>query len=242
MLQTKPTLLVLAWLLLPLGITHAQTEKTRGRWEIGVDALSLIEKNEYPPISIFALKKIGSNGFALRGRFGYAWSSFVNQTAAPGTFPIPDDKTTREVFGLVGIQKTIVPDLGVGNGSQLYAGLDFSIGSRTEFLEVLTFELNQFNYLESTNKFLTFAGSPFLGVEKQLGRHFSMRAEMAILFQRKKFDHHSELFISQEFDSSMPFDVDFFYNIGPSGIGYGANQTTVFQTSPLNQLIFTYSF
>jgi hypothetical protein len=242
-MKSKKTslILVLACLLLPLSI-QAQETKSPGRWEIGVDALSLIDKNEYPPISVFVLKEIGQNGIALRSRLGYSRSSFQNLTAIPGQFPTPDDKITRELFGLLGVQKEIVKNLGIGKSSGLYVGLDIAVHLKEEFHKKFYGEFLSFYYDESKYSNKKYTISPFIGVSKQIGNHFSVRVEMAVLFQRNNFNYTSDSFILDDYDFSKPFDPSLFKINDPSSKGYGKNQTNSIITSPLNQFILSYRF
>lgn len=242
-MKTKTTslIMVLACLLIPLRI-QAQETKSPGRWEIGVDALSLIDKNEYPPLSVFVLKEIGQNGIALRSRLGYSRSSFQNLTAIPGEFSRPDDKITREIFGLLGVQKEIVRDLGIGKNSNLYVGLDLAMSFKEDFYKKFYGEFVSFYYDESKYSYKKYTISPFLGISKQIGNHLSVRVEMAILFQRNNFNYSSESFILDDYDFSKPFDPSLFKINDPSSKGYGKNQTNSIITSPLNQFILSYRF
>lgn len=243
-MKTKTTslILVLACLLIPLRI-QAQETKSPGRWEIGVDALSLIDKNEYPPISVFVLKEIGQNGIALRSRLGYSRSSFQNLTAGPGEYPRPDDKITREIFGLLGVQKEIVRDLGIGKNSNLYVGLDFAMSFKEDFHKKLYLDFDVlFFYDESKYRYHKFTTSPFLGVSKNFGDHFSIRLEMAILFQRNNFNYSSTTIRVENYDSSIPFVPPPVTENNLLGMGYGKNQTNSIVTSPINQFILSYRF
>lgn len=242
-IKTKTTslILVLACLLIPLRI-QAQETKSPGRWEIGVDALSLIDKNEYPAISVFVLKEIGKNGIAIRSRLGYSRSSFQNLTAIPGQFPTPDDKISSELFVLLGIQKEIIKNLGIGNDSKLYLGFDFAVLLKEEFHKKFYGEFLSFYYDESKYSNKKYTISPFIGVSKQIGKHFSVRVEMAFLFQRNNFNYSSESFILDDYDFTKPFDALLFKINDPSSIGYGENQTNSIITSPINQFILSYRF
>ncbi|SMD41898.1 hypothetical protein SAMN00777080_0432 [Aquiflexum balticum DSM 16537] len=242
-MKTKPTLImaILVCLLQSVSI-QAQEASNSERWEVGIDALSLIEKNEYPPISVFLLRKIGENGISLRSRLGYSRSSFQNLTAIPGQFPTPNDKISREIFGLLGMQKEIVRNLGIGKNSDLYVGLDFAMLFKEEFHKKFYGEFVSFYYDESKYSDKKYTISPFLGVSKQIGNHFSVRVEMAILFQRSNFKYSAESFILDDYDFTKPFDPSLFKRNDPSSKGYGKNQTNSVITSPINQFIFSYKF
>jgi hypothetical protein len=240
MLPTKPTLLLWAWLLLPLGTTHAQTEKTRGRWEIGVDALSIFNANEFPKQSVFVLKEFGQSGLGIRTRIGASGSNFTHAFESNFTY-FPNNKEERNLFLMVGIQKQLLRNLPISKKNRLYAGLDVSVAKNNTFTERVFMDFVTeifYETVETETRITRF--SPFLGYSRNLTSFLSIRYEMALNLARKDEMWRLFLYGLETWDSNVPFNPP---PMGSHiGSGFHVNRTQSYSFDPFNQLIVSIVF
>jgi opacity protein-like surface antigen len=123
-MKTKPTLImaILVCLLQSVSI-QAQEASNTERWELGVDALSLIDKNSLTPYSLFGrymLNPEGDKKSHLRARIGYEGFSYLD-TANHGTL-LEHDSRAFAFLIMVGYQKEIRSMV----RSSFYIGSDLS--------------------------------------------------------------------------------------------------------------------
>jgi hypothetical protein len=123
-MKTKPTIIlsILVCLLQSVSI-QAQEASNSERWELGVDALSLIDKNSLIPYSLFGrylLNREGDKKSHLRARIGFAGFSYLD-TANHGTL-LEHDSRSFAFLIMAGYQKEIRSMA----RSSLYIGSDLS--------------------------------------------------------------------------------------------------------------------
>jgi opacity protein-like surface antigen len=122
--KPKPTLImaILVCLLQSVSI-QAQEASNSERWELGVDALSLIDRNSFPPYSLFGrymLNPEGEKKSHLRARIGYDMYSYLNMVSDGA--PLEHDRYAFAFSVMAGYQKEIRSMA----RSSIYIGSDLS--------------------------------------------------------------------------------------------------------------------
>jgi hypothetical protein len=153
-----------------------QTEK-KTRWEIGVDALSLIDKNELPVYSLFGrflINPQGNKKTQLRTRFGLEGSNYQDSVAIFGSFGL--EVRAFSVFASVGIQRDIM----VFQKGALYVGGDLGFSryvARSDFPNntISPQNLGFDNFTESKWRF-----SGVLGYTHRLGKNLALSFESSL--------------------------------------------------------------
>ena len=241
MLPTKPTLLLLACLLLATsGWAQAQTNPSRGRWEIGVDALSIFNANEFPKQSVFVMKEFGQSGIAIRTRIGASGSDYTHAFESNFT-QFPDDKLEKNLFLMAGIQKQLLRNLPISNKNRLYAGLDLSVAKNNTFTERVFMDFVTeifYETVETETRITRF--SPFLGYSRNLTSFLSIRYEMALNLARKDGMWRMFLYGLETWDSNVPFSPPLVGSHIASG--YYKDRTQSYVLNPFNQLIVSIVF
>lgn len=233
---------VLVFFLTMLSCLAQEVTKPQ-RWELGVDVLSLFNKNHYPAYSIFVARKLGENGLALRSRVGIEGSSFENLSVVPPRtpFPRPDNYQKRNYFASMGIQKALWINSKPKNQSYFYSGVDIAIKLNQEFSQKLE-QVEYFTdfYFERKLTFRDYIVAPFLGYSYHLHKNFSVRTEIAFNLIITDFKVRGNGWYMPYYDQSVPFIPPI--NENPSAYEFGNSRTIDYRLSPLNQIILSYNF
>jgi len=211
------------------------------RWELGVDALSLFDKNHYPAYSIFVARKLGENGLAFRSRVGIEGSSFENLTTVPFTLPYPRPNNNQKIgfFTTLGIQKNLWQNLRSNN--HFYTGVDIGYGLNQEFSQTLESVDNFYElYFERKITLTDYVLSPFLGYSHSLNKNITLRIEMAANFIIKEVKVRGNGWYIPRYDQSEPFFPPIHETI--SANEYGDSRSVSYRLNPLNQIILSYNF
>ena len=225
MLPTKPTLLLLACLLLATsGWAQAQTNPSRGRWEVGVDALSLFEKNTFAPYSLFGrylLNPDGEKKSHFRARIGYNFHSYLD-TVVRGNYHDHDSRQFA-FMALVGYQI----EFSVFDRSSLYAGADVSFNR--DFVETL-WDLPNITGFETVQQRI-------IGLHGVIGYSYSLTQNLRISLE-------SSVSLSHRYYRYQE-DVFFYYDDGTPMSGrnghFGSTRIDS-KINPFHQLLVTYKF
>ncbi|UJP66327.1 hypothetical protein [Mongoliitalea daihaiensis] len=146
------------------------------RWEIGLDALSLIDKNELPAYSIFGrmvLNPQTTKKTSLRLRLGV--EGYTNLDSAFSGNRVGLDYRTNSFYISTGIQKEL---LNLGNCS-VYVGGDFGFYRKANLKDHTgEFGWNVIGYDNYREINLRFAG--ILGYTHQLGNNFAISVESSL--------------------------------------------------------------
>lgn len=117
-MTNKPKKLIPLLLLLLSLVAHsglAQSEKPP-KWELGTDLLFLFHKSQLPDYSLFATRKLGEKGYALRSRVGFDLYSFrPNQ---PQRRQIQDEQRYNYML-MIGIENELNAIIGEKNKNLL---------------------------------------------------------------------------------------------------------------------------
>lgn len=233
------TISLIAFFLVGLSC-RAQEDPTKPqRWDVGVDALSLFDKNNYPAYSIFLARKLGESGFALRSRVGIEGSSFENLTTVPFTLPYPRPNNNQKIgfFTSLGIQKNLWQNF----RSNFYTGVDIGYGLNQEFSQTLE-SVDNFNelYFERKITLTNYVLSQFLGYSHSLNKNITLRIEMAANLIIKEVKVRGNGWYIPRYDQSEPFFPPIHETI--SANEYGDSRSFNYKLNPLNQIILSYNF
>lgn len=231
---------LLAFFLAALSCPAQEVPIKPQRWEVGVDALSLFNKNHYPAYSIFVARKVGENGFALRSRVGIEGSSFEDLLTMPPLllFTRPNNLRKTNFFGSLGLQHKLWFK---GNLSYFYTGLDIGIGLNQEYSQKLEY-MDNFNdyYLERKYTATSYMLSPLFGYSHHLNKNFSLRIEMAANLIVTNHRSRGNGWYLPRFDQSTPFIPPIIENRNTYEIG--DYRTIDYRLNPINQIIVSYHF
>ncbi|HSJ68304.1 MAG TPA: hypothetical protein VK921_11535 [Anditalea sp.] len=231
---------LLAFFLAALSCPAQEVPIKPQRWEVGVDAISLFNKNHYPAYSIFMARKLGENGFALRSRIGVEGSSFEDLLVVLPNSPFtrPNKNQKRNFFGSLGLQHNLWFK---GNLSYFYTGADIGIKIDQESVQKLDY-LDNFNdyYFENKRTFTDYMVSPFFGYSHHLKKNFSLRIEMAANLTITNFKLRGNGWYLPRFDQSTPFIPPIIENRNTYEIG--DHRTIDYRFNPINQIIISYHF
>lgn len=154
----------------------SQNSEKLSRWEIGVDALSLIDQNELPPYSLFGrllLNPEGKKQTHLRTRIGFERLNLLDSAFYYGSIGL--DYRITSFFASVGIQKEI---MAFPKGA-LYVGGDVGFSRAVdikEWTDAGTTGREGFDNFTETKWRL----SGILGYTHQLGRNFAISLESSL--------------------------------------------------------------
>jgi hypothetical protein len=206
------------------GLSHAQQENSPKRWEVGVDALSLFDKNTFVPYSMFGrylLNPDSDKKSHLRVRIGYDFYTYLDTAVRGNTF---DHDSHRFAFmALLGYQR----EFSTWERSSLYWGADLSFSSDSR---KVNWDLPNIQGFES----LTWR---FIGLHGLVGYTYQLTGNLSISLE-------SSISISHRYYQRL-VDVFFFRDDG-SGISgvVGDQSSNRIDTSinPFHQILFTYKF
>ena len=199
---------------------YAQHENPIGKWEIGVDALSLIDKNSLTPYSLFGrylLKPEGEKKSHLRARIGYDGFSYLD-TANHGT-PLEHDSRAFAFSIMAGYQK----EIRTFAHSSFYIGADLSFSRESSNKRWYSSGVQGHEDYRNSNLGL----HGLAGYSYNFGSRIklSLESSLSIFFRNEKLDQDIEYF-----DQDLRFLED------SSGTRIGS------RINPLHQLLFTYKF
>lgn len=241
----KHEFLLVFLLLISAGISLAQDQDKVPQWEIGLDALSLVEKNNYPAFSVFASRKMGEKGYALRSLLGWESSLYSNTGSSPGTYPLLDEKNLHGIFLLGGLEKEILEALTSGGKDHVLVGLDlFYNWEKTATEELKPFVQDEeghllYSYYNRSITVKTIGVSPFIGYKRYFSKRLSIRLETALSFRKEASDITGEAWTISDFSIFEPFNPP---TEGIPGKEYGGNTTYRFQLIPFNQFNISFNF
>jgi len=204
--------------------SHAQQTKSSNRWEVGVDALSLFDKNTFVPYSLFGrylLNPESDKKSHLRVRIGYDFYTYLDTAVRGNTF---DHDSHRLAFmALLGYQR----EFSTWERSSLYWGADLSFSR--DFRKV-NWDLPNIQGFES----LTWR---FIGLHGLVGYTYHLTENIS-------FSLESSVSISHRYYHTLE-DVFFFRDDG-SGIsgrnGIDSSNRIDTAINPFHQILFTYKF
>ncbi|RIW18753.1 hypothetical protein D0X99_03465 [Algoriphagus lacus] len=158
------------------GSVKAAVAQKSPRWEIGLDALSLIDQNELPPYSLFGrfwLNPEGKKKTQLRMRIGFEQFELLDSAFFDGAAEI--DQKTSAFFVAGGLQR----DLKVFSKGTLYAGGDIGY-SRAK--ENLVWGPSRPGTREGFSKYeeSTIRLSGIIGYNHELGKNFAISVESSL--------------------------------------------------------------
>jgi len=229
---------LLAFFLAALSCPAQEVPTKPQRWEVGVDALSLINKNHYPAYSIFVARKLGENGWAFRGRIGGNFNSRSN----PYELLMHNLVRERDLFLLVGFQKSLVTN----TKSDIYLGSDIAyMKSRITTEKFIHGPENDifvdlyFDDSKITKNRLSLA--PFIGYSKSLGPKITLRYEMALIIGKEIYEENGTGYLINDFDSIRQRIAS--DNLGtPSYTNFNKLRFDFLSLNPFSQLLLTYKF
>lgn len=207
------------------------------RWEVGVDFLSLVGKNQYPMFSVFGLKEVGERGWAFRGRIGGNFNLRSNPFQVPFTDFYLIHDVTREIdlFLLLGFQKSLVRN----TKSDMYFGSDIAyMKNKITTENVISGPDNDiyFDDLKTTTKRLSLA--PFIGYSKTFGQKITLRYEMAFILGREIFEENGKGYLINDSFGNQQMARD---NFGtPSYTSFNKVRFDFLSLNPFYQLLLTY--
>jgi general stress protein CsbA len=204
--------------------SFAQQTKSPNRWEVGVDALSLVEKNTFATYSLFGrylLNPDSDKKSHLRARIGYDFYTYLDTAVRGNTF---DHDSHRFAFmALVGYQR----EFSTWNRSSLYWGADLSFSR--DFRKT-NWDLPNIKGFES----LTWR---FIGLHGLIGYTYQLTGNLSISLE-------SSVSISHRYYQRL-VDVFFFRDDGSgiSGVVGDQSSNRIDATiNPFQQILFTYKF
>jgi hypothetical protein len=200
------------------------------RWEVGVDLLSLVDKNTYPEYSLFGRYRLNptrDKAVYLRTRIGYTSSVYLDSLTAGN--PVDYEERNFSPFIMLGLQKDL---LNFGE-SRVYFATDISYSRKTNTITWGPIMPERFQFQEGfqniKENFFGFHLS--VGYSHYFGQHIKLSIESSLNLIRRNY------FLDEEIR---------FYEDG-SGIGAGStireNSSTEILTSvkPLHQILLTFN-
>jgi hypothetical protein len=225
------SLLILGVWLMTTGQSLAQeTESPKpSRWEVGVDLLTLIDKNNFPAYSLFGrynLAPDAQKSTYLRLRIGYQYETLIDSTVMAR---LDINRSVHSPFLLAGIQR----DLKTFNNSRFYLGADFyyqkSI-TKTEWgPDTEQGGMIQIGY--ENVRFKNVGSNILLGMSHQINTFLKVSLETSLSFQLENFRDVEEVWFYDEERRQIS---------GRIGNHSGNKFTTTIL--PFSQLLLTYNF
>lgn len=199
---------------------QAQEASNTERWELGVDALSLIDKNSLTPYSLFGrymLNPEGDKKSHLRARIGYAGFSYLD-TATHST-PLEHDRSAFAFSIMAGYQK----EIRTFARSSLYIGADLSFSQESS--QNRWFSSDVQGHEDNRNSNLGLHG--LAGYSYNLGSRIklSLESSLSVFFRNERLDLDID-YVDQ--------DIRLFEDSSGTRI--------VSRINPFHQLLFTYKF
>lgn len=202
---------------LPL-ISSAQTMANTGRWEVGVDALSLFDKNTLPAYSLFGRFRLNPNGEKesfIRTRIGYQNQYF--EMNAPNENRIYETQRSVSLATAIGFQKEIISF----SNSSMYLGGDFLVQRRREDEFVILFSERTGTWDREFNAVKVMG---VVGISTRPTNHLKLSFESS-LFGGK--NHFQEDYLGREPNGEI------------NTIGDNSSKRTVFGFQPFYQILVT---
>lgn len=201
------------------------------RWEVGVDLLSLVDKNNYPEYSLFGRYRLNptrDKAVYLRTRIGFSGSVYLDSLTAGN--PVDYEERNFSPFIMLGLQKDL---LNFGE-SRVYFATDLSLNLIWYNIQVGPISPENFQFqegFESMRETKT-SGHFVIGYSYNFGGGLTISIESSVNLLLKKYS----------FDEEM-----WFYNNAPDvdlGGRIRENSSTKLLTSitPFNQFLLTFNF
>jgi hypothetical protein len=209
---------------LAAGLSHAQQDNSPNRWEVGVDALSLFDKNTFVPYSIFGrylLNPEGNKKSHLRARIGYDFHSYLDTAVQGNTF---DHDSHRFAFmALLGYQR----EFSTWERSSLYLGADLSFSR--DFRKTLWDLPNIKGYETLQWRFVGLHG--VIGYSYQLTGNLIFSLESSVSISHRYYHFKEDVFFYRDDGSGISGRIG---NLFSNRIDTSIN--------PFHQILFTYKF
>ena len=204
--------------------SFAQQNNSPSRWEVGVDALSLFDKNTFAPYSLFGkylLNPDGDKKSHLRARIGYDFYTYLD-TAVRGN-KIDHDSHRFAFMALLGYQR----EFSVRDRSSLYVGADLSF--YRDFRKTLWDLPNITGFETIQQRIVGLHG--VVGYSYQLTQHLVFSLESSVSLSHRYYQYKEDVFFY--FDDGSPMsgrNAHFFSNRIDSFV------------NPFHQILITYKF
>lgn len=202
----------------------AQQDNSPNRWEVGVDALSLFDKNTLVPYSIFGrylLNPDGNMKSHLRVRIGYDFHTYLDTAVRGNTF---DHDSHRFAFmALLGYQR----EFSTWERSSLYLGADLSFSR--DFRKI-NWDLPNITGFETLQQRIVGLHG-VVGYSYQLTGQLVFSLESSISFSHRHYQFKEDVFFY--FDDGTPRSGRNRHNF--------SNRIDSF-INPFYQILLTYKF
>lgn len=195
MTEKKATKLLLVFLILLTFTVQGQTKKkasekdTTKRWEVGLDLLWLIDKNQAPALNLQVNKYVRQN-LALRLRIGIQYDQ---ADSAQSTFPGPSNTNNSIAFFL---RSGFEYHKMIANRLTFYNGIDFGIwhANNTSHYTLYRPEFLSYGRYENTHKMWQFELLPFIGIKYDIieNLNISLETSLNIFYQNNKYSSTGE--------------------------------------------------
>lgn len=218
------------WLMAVGQIQAQETDPPKpSRWEVGVDLLTLIDKNNFPAYSMFGRYNLTPNAARstyLRMRIGFQYETFLDSAQLTHTAITHYNfsHSSYSPFLMVGLQR----DIKTLMNTSFYYGADlYYQGS------ILKKEWgpNTRQIGDSMIKFENFGSNILFGFSQKIGTNFKISLESSINIYLRKFHLIDEIWFQDEEGIETG---------GKIGNNFSKKITT--NILPFSQIIFSYNF
>jgi hypothetical protein len=204
--------------------SFGQQTKSPNRWEVGVDASSLVDKNTFAAYSLFGrylLNPDSDNKSHLRVRIGYDFYTYLDTTVRGNTF---DHDSHRFAFmALLGYQR----EFSTWERSSLYWGADLSFFR--DFRKV-NWDLPNIQGFESlTWRFIGLHG--LVGYTYHLTEKISFSLESSVSIIHRHYHFLEDVFFFRDDGSEISGRIR----------DHSSNRIDA-TINPFHQILFTYKF
>lgn len=241
-MKNKPKKIIPLLLLLLSFAAHsglAQSENPP-KWEIGTDLLFLFDKNQLPDYSLFATRKLGDKGYALRSRVGFDMTFVYPRTVSDS--PFYSNGQRYNYLAMAGLEKEF-SKLNPTKGTKVYWAVDFAFSQSIQNNQAKAFQQGLdtvFVVQKSRDNIYAIAGS--IGVKQTITPSISIRLESSLSFNLAS--HRSEYF-DLFLDSNSPTDRKDLISqtkSNPDSYTEYIGQSEGIRIVPFSQLLLTIKF
>lgn len=229
-----PLLLVLLGLASHSGLAQSENPP---KWELGTDLLFLFDKNQLPDYSLFATRKLGDKGYALRSRIGFSmeWS---RPQSNPDTVVINDGQSYNYLV-MIGLEREF-SKLKLSKGTSFYWALDAGFSQNIQTNQGKIVPTSEFLVQESSAN--TYAAVASVGIKQSITPSLTIRLETSLSnnFTVQK----TESFVAQ-INSNSPSDKKSLVKDtkrDPDIHTRYVSQSNFLRINPFSQLLLTLKF
>lgn len=205
----------------------------------GADILSLFDKNQLPDYSLFATRKIGDNGFSLRGRVGFQADSYKSKN---GQKYLINEHQNYNYLIMAGVERNFA-NIQVGNGISLYWATDLGFNQRITRGQETNFVESEYKVFEySVNKSNNYYLNGSIGIIQSVTNNLSFRLESSISYHYENYIGKG-YFLVFEPNQELPPKRELLEDAKKSnGTGGSKHSNNYLSLIPFNQLLITLKF